>query len=153
VRIELITVLSYRIRASHRAAHEQRRADETAWQPITVRGVGPVTALALVVAAPPPETLGPGLDLAAWIGLTPRQHFSGGIARLGRTSNIGQRDLRRLLIIGASAVVRWARRPELQDRVDSAARCNIVTDRVSVSCEPANIVAMRVSAQAGWISA
>ncbi len=43
-------------------------------------------------------------------GLTPRQHSTGGKARLGKTSKMGQRDLRRLLIIGASAVVRWAER-------------------------------------------
>ena len=45
---------------------------------------------------------------AAWLGLTPRQNSSGGKARLGKTSKMGQRDLRRLLIIGAAAVVQWA---------------------------------------------
>jgi len=49
-------------------------------------------------------------DFAAWMGLTPRQHSSGGKIRLGKTSQMGHRDLRRLLIIGASAVVRWASR-------------------------------------------
>ena len=50
------------------------------------------------------------LDGLAWLGLTPRQHSSGGKERLGRTSKMGQRDIRRLLIIGAVAVVRWAAR-------------------------------------------
>ena len=44
------------------------------------------------------------------MGLTPRQHSSGGKERLGRTSKMGHRDLRRLLIVGAMAVVQWAAR-------------------------------------------
>ena len=51
-----------------------------------------------------------GRDFAAWLGLVPRQHTTGGKPRLGRTSKMGQRDIRRLLIIGAMAVVRWAAR-------------------------------------------
>jgi len=60
--------------------------------------------------APPPETFAKGRHFAAWIGLTPRQHSSGGKERLGRTSKMGQRDLRRLLITGAIGLVRWAAR-------------------------------------------
>jgi transposase len=56
------------------------------------------------------ETFSKGRDFAAWVGLTPRQHSSGGKDRLGRTSKMGQRDIRRLLIVGAVAVVRWAAR-------------------------------------------
>jgi transposase len=51
-----------------------------------------------------------GRDFAAWLGLVPRQHSTGGKPRLGRTSKMGQRDIRRLLITGAMAVVRWAAR-------------------------------------------
>jgi transposase len=51
-----------------------------------------------------------GRDFAAWVGLTPRQNSTGGKTRLGSTSKMGQRDIRRLLIIGASAVVTWAAR-------------------------------------------
>jgi transposase len=49
-----------------------------------------------------------GRDFAAWLGLVPRQHSTGGKPPLGRTSKMGQRDIRRLLIIGAMTVVRWA---------------------------------------------
>ena len=49
-----------------------------------------------------------GRDFAAWLGLTPVQRSSGGKERLGKTSKMGERSLRRLLIIGASAVARWA---------------------------------------------
>lgn len=115
--LELITGLNDRIGALDREVRERARADELARRLMTIRGVGPVTALALSVLAPPPETFECGRDLAAWIGLTPRQNSSGGVSRLGKTSRMGQRDLRRLLIIGASAVVRWARRPASAGRL------------------------------------
>jgi len=65
-------------------------------------------AAAMMAFVPPPETIAKGRDFAARTALTPRQHSSGGKERLGRTSKMGQRDLRRLLITGAMAVVRWA---------------------------------------------
>ena len=87
------------------------RADvDTARRLATIPGVGPITAAAITTFAPPMETFSKGRDFAAWVGLTPRQHSSGGKERLGRTSKMGQRDIRRLLIIGAVAVVRWAAR-------------------------------------------
>ena len=84
--------------------------DDTARRLTTIPGVGAVTAAAITTFAPPMETFSKGRDFAAWVGLTPRQHSSGGKDRLGRTSKMGQRDIRRLLIIGAVAVVRWAAR-------------------------------------------
>lgn len=106
-----------RIDRLDREVKERARADEVARRLQTIPGIGPVTALALSVLAPSPETFSRGRDLAAWIGLTPRQQSSGGVVRLGKTSKMGQRDLRRLLIIGASAVVRWARRAASADRL------------------------------------
>ena len=67
-----------------------------------------VTAAAIEAFAPPMATFKRGRDFAAWLGLVPRQHPTGGKPRLGRTSKMGQRDIRRLLIIGAMTVVRWA---------------------------------------------
>ena len=75
---------------------------------MTIPGVGPVIATALEALAPPAETFRRGRDFAAWMGLTPRQWSTGGKPRLGKISKMGQQDLRRLLIIGASAVIRWA---------------------------------------------
>lgn len=74
-----------------------------------------MTAAAITTFAPPIETFSKGRDFAAWIGLAPRQHSSGGKDRLGRTSKMGQRDIRRLLIVGAVAVVRWAARKGAPD--------------------------------------
>lgn len=84
--------------------------DDTARRLTTIPGVGAVTAAAITTFAPPIETFSKGRDFPAWVGLTPRQHSSGGKARLGGISKMGQRDIRRLLIVGAVAVVRWAAR-------------------------------------------
>lgn len=72
-------------------------------------GIGPVTAMAVAAFAPPMENFRRGRDFSAWLGLVPRQHSSGGKQRLGRTSKSGQRDIRRLLIIGAMAVISGTR--------------------------------------------
>src|SRR3954469_7739543 len=86
------------------------KADETAHRLMTSPGIGPVTAVALTALAPPAQTFRRGRDFAAWVGLTPLQHSTGGKQKLGATSKMGERTLRRLLIIGASAVLRWAAR-------------------------------------------
>jgi transposase len=79
-------------------------------------GIGPVTAAAIEAFAPPMATFKRGRDFAAWLGLVPRQHSTGGKPRLGRTSKMGRRDIRRLLITGAMAVVRWAARKGAAER-------------------------------------
>lgn len=71
----------------------------------TMPGLGPVTAMAVEAFAPPMEGFRRGRDFAAWLGLVPKQHSTGGRQRLGKTSKMGQRDIRRLLIIGAMSVV------------------------------------------------
>ena len=58
---------------------------------MSIPGVGPVCATALEALSPPPKTIARGRDFAAWLGLTPRQNSSGGKARLGRISRMGQR--------------------------------------------------------------
>jgi transposase len=89
---------------------QRAKADETARRLMTIPGIGPVTAVALTALAPPAEMFQQGRDFAAWVGLTPLQHSTGGRQKLGATSKMGERTLRRLLIIGASAVMRWTAR-------------------------------------------
>ena len=67
----------------------------------TMPGVGPITALAIETFAPPMDQFRRGRDFAAWLGLVPRQHSTGGKQRRGKTSKMGPRDIRRLLITGA----------------------------------------------------
>lgn len=86
------------------------KADPVAKRLMTIPGVGPVVATALVALAPAASTFRRGRDFAAWLGLVPRQHSSGGKDRLGRTTKMGERSLRRLLIIGASSATKVAAR-------------------------------------------
>ncbi|HTU52829.1 MAG TPA: IS110 family transposase [Acetobacteraceae bacterium] len=84
------------------------KEDPAARRLATIPGVGPITATAIVALTPPIETFRSGRDFAAWLGLTPLQKSTGGKHRLGATSKMGERTIRRLLIIGACAVVRQA---------------------------------------------
>ena len=88
----------------------KRRAkeDAVARRLMTIPGVGPITATAVLALAPAAETFRTGRDFAAWLGLTPLQRSTGGKQRLGATSKRGERTIRRLLILGGSAVVRHA---------------------------------------------
>ncbi|SOC23980.1 transposase [Rhodobacter maris] len=81
------------------------KENEVARRLMTVPGIGPLIATAIAVLAPPPETFRKARDFAAWLGLTPQQHSTGGKQRLGATTKMGERSLRRLLIIGANSVI------------------------------------------------
>ena len=100
---ERITRLTRQVTALSEAAAMTRRLR-------TMPGVGAIGALAIETFAPPMETFKNGRAFAAWLGLVPRQHSTGGKQRLGKTSKQGQNDIRRLLIIGAMAVTQWASR-------------------------------------------
>jgi hypothetical protein len=78
-------------------------------------GVGPITATAIETFAPPMEVFRRGRDFAAWLGLVPVQHSTGGKQVFAKTSKMGQRDIRQLLITGAMVIVRWACRKGAQD--------------------------------------
>ena len=69
----------------------------------TIPGIGPIIATAIAATVVDPGSFRSGREFAAWIGLVPRQHSTGGKARLGGISKRGDRYLRRLLINGASA--------------------------------------------------
>jgi transposase len=72
-----------------------------------IPGIGPITASALAATVTNPEVFKSGRQLAAWIGLVPRQNSSGGKTRLGRITKQGDPYLRRLLVLGAHAVLRF----------------------------------------------
>jgi len=86
------------------------RDDEIARRLMTIPGVGPITATAIAALAPPAATFRKGRDFAAWVGLTPLQKSTGGKQKLGATSKMGERTIRRLLIIGAAAAIHHATR-------------------------------------------
>ncbi len=101
------------LREIDRALAALARSDDVARRLTTIPGIGPVGATALAASVADPGHFKSGRQFAAWLGLTPLQNSSGGKERLGRISKMGDRYLRKLLVIGATALVRYARsRPE-----------------------------------------
>jgi transposase len=85
------------------------REDDVSRRIATIPGVGPIGSTMLSMKAPPPETFRSGRDFAAWIGLTPRDHSTGGRQRHGGITKAGDSALRSTLIVGATALLRHIR--------------------------------------------
>lgn len=93
-----------------------QRSDDRARRLATIPGIGPIGATALAASVTDPSQFSSGRQFAAWLGLTPRQRSSGGKERLGRITKMGDRYLRALLVVGATALVRYAKqKPETVD--------------------------------------
>jgi transposase len=106
--VEALADLDRRVAALDAEVARRAKTDATARRLMTIPGVGPVTAVAVTAIAPEPQAFRCGRDFAAWLGLTPMQRSTGGKQTLGQISKMGDRTLRRLLIIGASAVIKQA---------------------------------------------
>ena len=91
-----------RILAWHRSSSMSKRLE-------AIPGIGPLSASALVTSIPDPHIFRSGRDVSAWIGIVPKQNSSGGKERLGSISKAGNQYLRKLLIIGAIAVIKRAK--------------------------------------------
>ena len=99
---ERVAAIERKIVAWHRSNEQSRRLE-------TIPGIGPITASAIAATITNANLFRSGRELAAWIGLVPRQNSSGGKERLGHISKKGDPYIRRLLVIGAHAVLRFAR--------------------------------------------
>lgn len=106
-----------RIAAYDRRVDQLARQMEPAQRLMQVPGVGPVTATAVVATVGDARAFKNGRQFAAWLGMVPRQHSSGGSRRLGRITKRGDVYLRTLLIHGARAVMR-----QLARRTDATSR-------------------------------
>lgn len=102
VAVEL-KAIEAKLMAWHRANAVSRRLAE-------IPGVGPVIAAALAMKVPDPAVFRSGRLFAAWLGLTPKDHSTAGKARPGRITRAGDEMLRSLLIVGATSVVKQAKR-------------------------------------------
>src|SRR6516165_7043019 len=91
------------ILAWHRSCEPSRRLEE-------IPGIGPIVATALVAEIGDWKAFRSGRGLAAWIGLVPKQHTTGGKDKLGSITKQGNRYLRWLLVAGAMAVIRYAQK-------------------------------------------
>jgi transposase len=85
------------------------RTDEASRRLATIPGIGPITASAIAASVPDASLFQSGRQFAAWLGLTPKAHSTGGKERLVGISKQGDGYLRRLLVLGATAVLRFAR--------------------------------------------
>jgi transposase len=86
------------------------RADDRSRRLAKIPGVGPIGATGLVMKTPDPAAFPSGRHFAAWLGLTPKDHSSGGKTRLGKITRAGDEVLRSLLVAGATAVIQQVRR-------------------------------------------
>ena len=84
------------------------RHDETARRLATIPGIGPITASLIAATVADIGVFQSARHFAAWLGLVPRQHSTGGKTRLGRITKTGNREIRRLLVLGATSMVRRA---------------------------------------------
>lgn len=100
--------LDMKIQAVERQLLEQHKANEVSQRLAAIPGIGPITAITMALSVNP-ANFESGRHFAAWLGLTPREHSTGGKHRLGRISKAGNERLRQLLVVGAMAVLRFAK--------------------------------------------
>ncbi len=103
--VSSLHALEAQIRGLDKAILARHRSSETSQRLATVPGIGTLTASVLSATVDDAKAFAGGREFAAWIGLVPRQHSTGGKARLGKISKMGNRDLRRLLVVGAHAAL------------------------------------------------
>ena len=87
---------------------QQHKANPVSQLLAEVPGIGPVSALSLALTIDPGRFTS-GRHFAAWLGLVPKEHSTGGRQRLGGISRAGNERLRQLLVVGAMAVIRFAK--------------------------------------------
>jgi len=108
VMVRMIASLETEIAVLDKEIGRRAKEDPVASRLMTIPGIGPITAAALTALAPAAESFRCGRDFSAWLGLTPVQRSTGGKQKLGQITKAGERTLRRLLVIGASAVIKQA---------------------------------------------
>ncbi len=103
--VSMLFTLNEEISSLDRAIRQVHRADDTSLKLAEVPGIGPLIAMVLSASVGRPTYFSSGREFAAYLGLVPRQHSTGGKTRLEAISKMGNSDLRRLLVVGARAVL------------------------------------------------
>jgi transposase len=103
-----LQLVNEQVLETDRLIRTNARSTEVGRRLMEIPGVGPLLASALVGTIANPRAFKTGRNLAAWIGLVPKQNSSGGKERLGGITKQGDRYLRQMLVVGALAVVRYA---------------------------------------------
>ena len=104
-----LQALQTMIRSIEKRIVVQHRSNEASRRLQTIPGIGIIGATAIAATVPDPKVFRSGRDLAAWIGLVPREGSTGGKHKLGPISKQGDQYLRRILVVGAHAVLKRAR--------------------------------------------
>jgi transposase len=102
--------LSEQIKAIEKRLKAARAEEVRVRRLMSIPGVGIIGATAIAATVPDAALFRSGRDFAAWLGLAPRQHSTGGKTRLGRIGKMGDRYIRRLLIQGAISAIHWGKR-------------------------------------------
>jgi transposase len=105
--LEHLGAVEHRIKSADTNVKQLMSSSDLCRKIGAIDGVGPLTATAVVAAVGDASEFKNGRHLAAWLGLVPRQHSSGGKSRLYGISKRGDSYLRTLLIHGARSVLRW----------------------------------------------
>jgi len=114
--VATLTTVEREVAGHERRIHAWHRSSEASRRLETIPGIGPIIATALVASVSDPAVFKSGRELAAWIGLVPRQNSTGGKERLGRISKQGDPYLRWLLVAGAMSVIRHGRKTNFATR-------------------------------------
>ena len=104
-----LETLAERLVAAERTIHAWHRQNEASRRLETIPGIGVITASAVAAFVTDIGVFRSARQFAAWLGLTPRLNGTGGKVQLGRITKAGDRNLRRLLVLGATSLVRQAR--------------------------------------------
>src|SRR4051794_7236534 len=107
--VEQMRVIGLEIAKAEQRIMAWHRASEASQRLASIPGIGPITASAIAAAVPDATLFRSGRQFAAWLGLTPKAHSSGGKERQRGISKQGDGYIRRLLVIGATAVIRFSR--------------------------------------------
>jgi|HubBroStandDraft_1064217.scaffolds.fasta_scaffold112789_1 transposase len=110
--VQQLDLLASAIEDLDRVVVAHCKSNETSRRLSAIPGIGPITASAFVASVGDATAFKSGRHFAAWLGLTPKQHASGLKDRKGRISKMGNSYLRTLLVLGATAMMRQARRSQ-----------------------------------------
>src|SRR5690606_483145 len=101
--LEDIYHINQRVEALDKKIHAFVKANDTASRLMSIPGIGPITASALIATTGDPRLFKNSRQFSAWLGLVPKQFSSGGKTKLGGITKAGDGYLRKLLIQGARA--------------------------------------------------
>jgi transposase len=104
-----LEVLNAKLKAIEVRLMAWHREDQTSQCLATIPGIGPIGGVSFALKVPDPKAFRSGRHFAAWIGITPRENSTAGKHRPGKISREGDDSLRRLLVLGATAVIQQAK--------------------------------------------